>query len=113
MIVRIGVPDIALAPGPAITALGLVARLRVGVAASVAAAIMTTPVAAPVGRCVEERNPTPTVLPLPLLIRIGVARAGEGAGVHTPTGHRGFAMALAPVVGMRNGRRRSGRAAPS
>ncbi len=101
VVIQIGILDIIFSLDSVITAVGLVDRVPVMVAAIVAAVVIMMWAAGPVGQFVE-RHPTIKMLALSFLILIGVALVGEGAGFHIPKGYIYFAMAFSLVVEMLN-----------
>ncbi len=105
VVVQIGILDIIFSLDSVITAVGLVDRVPVMVAAIVAAVLIMMWAAGPVGQFVE-RHPTIKMLALSFLILIGVALVGEGAGFHIPKGYIYFAMAFSLAVEMLNMRLR-------
>lgn len=112
VVVQIGILDIIFSLDSVITAVGLVDRVPVMVAAIVAAVMIMMWAAGPIGQFVE-RHPTIKMLALSFLILIGVALVGEGAGFHIPKGYIYFAMAFSLAVEMLNMRVRRNMAADS
>ena len=109
MIVQIGLIDIIFSLDSVITAVGLVDKVPVMIAAIVVAVLVMMVAAGPIGDFVE-RHPTIKILALSFLILIGFALVGEGVGLHIPKGYIYFAMAFSLSVEMLNMRMRRRRA---
>ena len=112
VIVQIMVVDMVFSLDSIITAVGMVDRLEVMVAAVVASVGLMMAFAGAIGRFVSD-HPTIKMLALAFLVVIGVVLIAEGFEVHVPKGYVYFAMAFSVAVEMLNirTRRRSRRPA--
>jgi len=107
MMAQIAVIDIVFSLDSVITAVGLVDRVEIMIAAIMAAVLVMMVAAAPIGNFVD-RHPTIKMLALSFLIMIGVALVAEGFELHIPKGYLYFAMAFSLGVEMLNLRLRRG-----
>src|SRR5437660_561475 len=82
-----------------ITAVGMVDRLEVMLAAVIISVGLMMLFASAIGRFISE-HPTIKVLALSFLVVIGVVLIAEGFGRHVPKGYIYFAMAFSVVVEM-------------
>lgn len=110
VIVQIMILDVVFSLDSVITAVGMVNRLGVMIAAVVCAVIVMLIFSTPVSEFVE-RHPTIKMLALAFLVLIGVNLLAEGFGQHIPKGYTYFAMAFSVCVEMLNIRMRH-KAAP-
>ncbi|MFQ5935644.1 MAG: TerC family protein [Acidiferrobacterales bacterium] len=111
VIVQIAILDIVFSLDSVITAIGMVNKLAVMVAAIVIATLVMMLFAGPVSNFVD-RHPTVKMLALSFLVLVGVVLVGDGFDVHVPKGYIYFAMAFSVAVEMLNLRIRRTRAAP-
>ena len=112
VIVQIMVIDIVFSLDSIITAVGMVDRIEVMVAAVVLSVGLMMLFAAPIGRFVSA-HPTIKMLALAFLVVVGVVLIAEGLGQHVPKGYIYFAMAFSLGVELLNIRMRKRGAAPS
>ena len=108
VIVQIAVVDIVFSLDSVITAVGMVDRVGVMIAAVVAAVALMMIAAKPIGDFVE-RHPSVKVLALAFLVMVGMALSAEALDVHLPKGFIYGAMAFALVVEALNIRARARR----
>ncbi|HZT55363.1 MAG TPA: TerC family protein [Burkholderiaceae bacterium] len=101
VILQIMVIDIVFSLDSIITAVGMVDRLAVMIAAVVASVGLMMLFAGAIGRFVSD-HPTIKVLALSFLVVVGVVLIAEGFGQHVPKGYIYFAMAFAVGVEMLN-----------
>ena len=104
--------DIVFSLDSIITAVGMVDRVAVMVAAVVASVALMMLFAAPIGRFVSD-HPTIKMLALSFLVVIGVVLIAEGFGHHVPKGYVYFAMAFSVCVELLNIRMRRRSAKPA
>lgn len=93
VMLQIAVIDVVFSLDSVITAVGLVQRVEVMIAAIVCAVIVMMLAATAISRFVED-HPTIKMLALSFLILIGLTLMGEGLDFHTPKGYIYFAMAF-------------------
>ncbi len=105
IIVQIILIDLVFSLDSVITAVGMVDRVEVMIAAVVVAIGVMMVFAGRIGAFVE-RHPTIKILALSFLILIGVMLTAEGFGEHIKKGYIYFAMAFALIVEMVNLRMR-------
>ncbi len=108
MLVQIVLIDIVFSFDSVITALGLVDRLSVMVAAIVTAVMAMMLAAGTISRFVED-HPTIKMLALSFLILIGATLIGQSFDANIPKGYIYFAMAFSFGVEMLNLRARKKR----
>jgi predicted tellurium resistance membrane protein TerC len=101
VIVQIAVIDLVFSLDSIITAVGMVDRIEIMVAAVVGSVLLMMAFAGAIGRFVSER-PTIKMLALAFLIVIGVVLIADGFDHHVPKGYVYFAMAFAVTVEMLN-----------
>ncbi|HEY5800416.1 MAG TPA: TerC family protein [Burkholderiaceae bacterium] len=101
VILQIMVVDIVFSLDSIITAVGMVDRVEVMMAAVVASVALMMLFAAPIGNFVS-RHPTIKMLALAFLVVIGVVLVAEGFGHHVPKGYVYSAMGFALLVEMLN-----------
>jgi len=102
---QIMVIDIVFSLDSIITAVGMVDRIEIMIAAVVASVGLMMVFAAPIGRFVSE-HPTIKMLALSFLVVVGVVLVAEGFDQHVPKGYIYFAMAFSLAVEMLNIRMR-------
>jgi len=112
VIVQIMVIDIVFSLDSIITAVGMVNRIEVMVAAVVASVALMMWFAGPIGRFVSE-HPSIKMLALSFLVVIGVMLIAEGFDHHVPRGYVYFAMAFSVCVELLNIRMRKHAAKPA
>ncbi|MCG3188413.1 MAG: hypothetical protein LKCHEGNO_00398 [Burkholderiaceae bacterium] len=112
VIVQIMLIDIVFSLDSIITAVGMVSRVEVMVAAVVASVVLMMWFAGPIGRFVSN-HPTIKMLALSFLVVIGVVLIAEGFGHHVPKGYVYFAMAFSVCVELLNIRMRRRAARPA
>jgi len=105
VIVQIMIVDMVFSLDSIITAVGMVDRLEVMIAAVVASVLLMMAFAGAIGRFVSD-HPTIKMLALAFLVVIGVVLIAEGFGQHVPKGYVYFAMAFSVAVEMLNIRMR-------
>jgi predicted tellurium resistance membrane protein TerC len=110
VIAQIAVVDIVFSLDSVITAVGMVDRIGVMIAAVVASVALMMFAARPIGEFVE-RHPSVKVLALAFLVMVGVTLAAEAFGVHVPKAVIYAAMGFSLGVELLNIRARSRRAA--
>ena len=93
--------DLVFSLDSVITAVGMVDRIEIMVAAVIISVAVMMLAAAPISNFVN-RHPAVKVLALAFLIMIGVALVGEALDFHFPKGYIYFAMAFSVVVEMIN-----------
>ena len=101
VITQILLLDIVFSLDSVITAIGLVDRVAVMVAAIIIAVTFMIFLAEPVSRFIEN-HPTVKILALSFLLLIGVALMAESFDLHIPKGYIYFAMAFSIFVEMLN-----------
>ena len=101
VIVQIAVIDLVFSLDSIITAVGMVDRLEIMIAAVVGSVLLMMAFAGAIGRFVSE-HPTIKMLALAFLIVIGVVLIADGFDHHVPKGYVYFAMAFAVGVEMLN-----------
>jgi predicted tellurium resistance membrane protein TerC len=101
VLVQIALLDVVFSLDSVITAVGMVDRVPVMVAAVVAAIVVMMLFAGPVSEFVD-RHPTIKILALSFLILIGTSLVAEGLHFHIPKGYVYFAMAFSVGVEMLN-----------
>ena len=107
-IVQIMIIDLVFSLDSIITAVGMVDRIEIMVAAVIASVGLMMLFAAPIGRFVSA-HPTIKMLALAFLVVVGVVLIAEGFGQHVPKGYIYFAMAFSLGVEMLNIRMRGSR----
>jgi predicted tellurium resistance membrane protein TerC len=106
---QIAVIDIVFSLDSVITAVGMVDRIWVMVAAVIASVGVMLMAAKPIGEFVD-RHPSVKVLALAFLVMVGMALTAEAFDVHVPKGYIYAAMAFSLAVEALNLRARSRRA---
>jgi predicted tellurium resistance membrane protein TerC len=101
IILQIMLIDLVFSLDSIITAVGMVDRIEVMVAAVVVSVALMMLFAGAIGRFVSA-HPTFKVLALAFLVAIGVVLIAEGFGTHIPKGYIYSAMAFAVIVEMIN-----------
>jgi predicted tellurium resistance membrane protein TerC len=110
-IVQIMIIDIVFSLDSIVTAVGMVDRLAVMVAAVVASVLLMMAFAGVLGRFVSG-HPTVKMLALAFLFVVGVVLIADGFDHHVPKGYVYFAMAFSVCVEMLNIRMRKRAARP-
>ena len=105
VIAQIMIIDMVFSLDSIITAVGMVDRLEVMIAAVMASVALMMVFAAPIGRFVAA-HPTIKMLALAFLVVVGVVLIAEGFDQHVPKGYIYFAMAFSLAVEMLNIRTR-------
>lgn len=111
VIVQILLLDIVFSLDSVITAVGMVDRLEIMIAAVVLAMGFMLVFAGPVSSFVD-RHPTVKMLALAFLLLIGVTLVADGLGQHIPKGYIYFSMAFSVFVEVLNLKARGKRAKP-
>jgi predicted tellurium resistance membrane protein TerC len=111
VIVQILLLDIVFSLDSVITAVGMVDRLEIMIAAVVLAMGFMLAFAGPVSAFVD-RHPTVKMLALAFLLLIGVTLVADGLGQHIPKGYIYFSMAFSVFVEVLNLKARGKRAKP-
>ncbi|MGB9617623.1 MAG: TerC family protein [Desulfomonilaceae bacterium] len=111
IIVQIILVDLVFSLDSIITAIGMVDKLAVMVAAVVASVALMMAFATPIGQFVSA-HPTIKMLALSFLVVVGVVLIADGFGHHVPKGYIYFAMAFSVGVEMLNLRVRKRLATP-
>jgi predicted tellurium resistance membrane protein TerC len=101
VILQIMLIDIVFSLDSIITAVGMVNRIEVMVAAVVLSVALMMAFAGPIGHFVSD-HPTIKMLALSFLVVIGVVLIAEGFDHHVPKGYVYFAMAFSVCVEMLN-----------
>jgi len=112
VILQIMVIDIVFSLDSIITAVGMVSRIEVMVAAVVLSVALMMVFAGPIGRFVSD-HPSIKMLALSFLVVIGVVLIAEGFDHHVPKGYVYFAMAFSVCVELLNIRMRKRAAKPA
>ena len=89
--------DLVFSLDSIITAIGMVDRIEIMIAAVVASVALMMLFAAPIGRFVAA-HPTIKMLALAFLVVVAVVLIAEGFGQHVPKGYIYFAMAFSVAV---------------
>jgi len=105
VILQIMVIDMVFSLDSIITAVGMVDRVEVMIAAVILSVGLMMLFAGTIGRFVSD-HPTIKILALSFLVVIGVVLIAEGFGNHVPKGYVYFAMAFSVAVEMLNIRMR-------
>lgn len=105
VLVQIALLDIVFSLDSVITAVGMVDRIEIMIAAVVVSIIFMMAFAKPIGEFVQ-RHPTVKMLALSFLLLIGVTLIAEGFDQHIPKGYIYFAMAFSVLVEVLNMRLR-------
>jgi len=111
VILQIMIIDIVFSLDSIITAVGMVDRVEVMVAAVIASVLLMMAFAGGIGRFVSA-HPTVKMLALAFLFVIGVVLIADGFDHHVPKGYVYFAMAFSVCVEMLNTRMRKRSARP-
>ena len=111
VIAQVIVIDIVFSLDSIVTAVGMVDRIEVMIAAVVASVLLMLAFAGAVGRFVSA-HPTVKMLALAFLFVVGVVLIADGFEHHIPKGYVYFAMAFSMVVEMLNIRMRRRGVAP-
>jgi predicted tellurium resistance membrane protein TerC len=111
MLVQIALLDIVFSLDSVITAVGMVDRIEIMIAAVVVSILFMMAFAGTIGSFVQK-HPTIKMLALSFLILIGVTLIAEGLDQHIPKGYIYFAMAFSVMVEILNLRLRKATTAP-
>ncbi|MCI5224865.1 MAG: TerC family protein, partial [Candidatus Electrothrix sp. AR4] len=111
VIIEILLLDVVFSLDSVITAVGMVDRLAIMIAAVIVASIVMVFSAKPIGDFVN-RHPTVKMLALSFLLLIGFTLIVEGLHQHIPKGYIYFAMAVSMFVEMLNLRLKKARVQP-
>jgi predicted tellurium resistance membrane protein TerC len=111
VIVQILLLDIVFSLDSVITAVGMVDRLEIMIAAVVVALVVMLVFSGAISRFVD-RHPTVKMLALAILLLIGTTLIAEGIGQHIPKGYIYFAMAFSLFVETLNLKLRKAAPAP-
>ena len=111
VLVQITLLDIVFSLDSVITAVGMVDRIEIMIAAVVVSILFMMAFAAPIGAFVQK-HPTVKMLALSFLLLIGVTLIAEGFDQHIPKGYIYFAMAFSVLVEILNMRLRKNKSAP-
>ncbi len=105
VLVQIALLDIVFSLDSVITAVGMVDRIEIMIAAVVVSIVFMMAFAKPIGEFVQK-HPTVKMLALSFLLLIGVTLIAEGFDQHIPKGYIYFAMAFSVLVEVLNMRLR-------
>jgi predicted tellurium resistance membrane protein TerC len=105
VLVQIALLDIVFSLDSVITAVGMVDRIEIMIAAVVVSIVFMMAFAKPIGEFVQK-HPTVKMLALSFLLLIGVTLIAEGFDQHIPKGYIYFAMAFSVLVEFLNMRLR-------
>ncbi len=111
VLVQIALLDIVFSLDSVITAVGMVDRIEIMIAAVVVSILFMMAFAKSIGAFVQK-HPTVKMLALSFLLLIGVTLIAEGFDQHIPKGYIYFAMAFSVLVEVLNLRLRKAKAAP-
>lgn len=111
VLVQIALLDIVFSLDSVITAVGMVDRIEIMIAAVVVSIVFMMAFAKPIGEFVQK-HPTVKMLALSFLLLIGVTLIAEGFDQHIPKGYIYFAMAFSVLVEILNLRLRKSKDKP-
>ena len=111
VLVQIAILDIVFSLDSVITAVGMVDRIEIMIAAVVVSILFMMLFAAPIGAFVQKHQ-TVKMLALSFLLLIGVTLIAEGFDQHIPKGYIYFAMAFSVLVEILNLRLRKSKDKP-
>ncbi|MDQ3041329.1 MAG: TerC family protein [Acidobacteriota bacterium] len=111
VLVQIAILDIVFSLDSVITAVGMVDRIEIMIAAVVVSILFMMAFAKPIGEFVQK-HPTVKMLALSFLLLIGVTLIAEGFDQHIPKGYIYFAMAFSVLVEILNQRLRKAKTPP-
>jgi predicted tellurium resistance membrane protein TerC len=111
VLVQIALLDIVFSLDSVITAVGMVDRIEIMIAAVVVSILFMMAFAGTIGSFVQK-HPTIKMLALSFLILIGVTLIAEGLDQHIPKGYIYFAMAFSVMVEILNLRLRKSKTEP-
>ncbi len=111
VLIQIAVLDMVFSLDSVITAVGMVDRIEIMIAAVVVSILFMMAFAKPIGEFVQ-RHPTVKMLALSFLLLIGVTLIAEGFDQHIPKGYIYFAMAFSVLVEILNLRLRKSKDKP-
>ncbi len=101
VLVQIAILDMVFSLDSVITAVGMVDRIEIMIAAVVVSILFMMAFAKPIGEFVQK-HPTVKMLALSFLLLIGVTLIAEGFDQHIPKGYIYFAMAFSVLVEVLN-----------
>jgi predicted tellurium resistance membrane protein TerC len=101
VIIQIMLVDMVFSLDSIITAVGMVDKLPVMIAAVITSVALMMAFATPIGQFVSA-HPTIKMLALSFLVAVGVVLVADGFGHHVPKGYIYFAMAFSVFVEMLN-----------
>ena len=101
VLVQIALLDIVFSLDSVITAVGMVDRIEIMIAAVVVSILFMMLFAKPIGEFVQK-HPTVKMLALSFLLLIGVSLIAEGFDQHIPKGYIYFAMAFSVLIEVLN-----------
>ena len=101
VVVQLVAIDLVFSLDSIITAIGMVDRIEIMIAAVVIAMLVMYVASGPVAAFIAE-HPTTKMLALAFLVLIGVALVADGFGFHIPRGYIYFSMAFAGAVELFN-----------
>lgn len=111
VLVQIAILDMVFSLDSVITAVGMVDRIEIMIAAVVVSIVFMMAFAKPIGEFVQK-HPTVKMLALSFLLLIGVTLIAEGFDQHIPKGYIYFAMAFSVLVEILNLRLRKSKKEP-
>jgi predicted tellurium resistance membrane protein TerC len=111
VLIQITLLDIVFSLDSVITAVGMVDRIEIMIAAVVVSIVFMMLFAKPIGEFVQK-HPTVKMLALSFLLLIGVVLIAEGFDQHIPKGYIYFAMAFSVLVEVLNMRLRKSKEEP-
>jgi len=111
VLIQIALLDIVFSLDSVITAVGMVDRVEIMIAAVIVSIGFMMAFARPIGAFVQK-HPTVKMLALSFLLLIGVTLIAEGFDQHIPKGYIYFAMAFSVLVEALNLRLRKAKTAP-
>ncbi len=111
VLVQIAILDMVFSLDSVITAVGMVDRIEIMIAAVVVSILFMMAFAKPIGEFVQK-HPTVKMLALSFLLLIGVTLIAEGFDQHIPKGYIYFAMAFSVLVEILNLRLRKAKTPP-
>lgn len=111
VIIQITILDMVFSLDSVITAVGMVDKIEIMIAAVIISIVVMMLFAGPIGNFVQ-RHPTVKMLALAFLLLIGVTLLAEGLHQHIPKGYIYFAMAFSVMVELLNMKLRGKKADP-
>lgn len=111
VLIQIAILDMVFSLDSVITAVGMVDRIEIMIAAVVVSILFMMAFAKPIGEFVQK-HPTVKMLALSFLLLIGVTLIAEGFDQHIPKGYIYFAMAFSVLVEVLNLQLRKSKSVP-